>query len=294
MLDLLISLGLWGGIRQLRDVLVIWLDGFVLRRFGLQCPVCLSKHIWKDGHEKRKCRCPVQRYICCECSRRFCINTLAPWYWHKYPSASIIYFLWEILRGESTLSLRKRISFLKRLPSWNTLWRWQKKFGTLLLVSYAKHMPIVSRYRAWQTDEVYLLKKPVIGTIDPQTNQIFLTPEDNTKKETMYRHMRRVVTRWKKKPRGWWTDEHASYPPALSLLPEYVPHGTVKHKTWQFKNCRNQTTNAIENTWRQLRRWLNRKNGLNKLKYRELHIGLFQAAYTNVKTPLQMIELLLR
>lgn len=63
-----------------------------------------------------------------------------------------------------------------------------------------------------------------------------------------------------------WTDGHASYPPAIKKLPEHVPHGTVNHSKWEFKNKRNQTTNAIENTWRQTRRWLNIEEWSEKIR----------------------------
>ena len=206
-MDLLISLGLWGSIRQLRDEITLKLDEWLLRRKGLKCPVCLSKHIWKDGHEKRKNRCPVQRYYCTACGRSFCINTLAPWYWHKYSSASIILFLWNLLGGDSILNLRKLCSFSAKIPTWKTLWNWLQKFGDILMQSYSRVNPKISRYRAWQNDEMYLRDKPIIGTIDPQTNNVFLTPSWYADAKHIFSHIRRVITKWKKTPRGWWTDE---------------------------------------------------------------------------------------
>ncbi len=291
MLDLLISLGLWGGIRQLRDVIVVWLDDSVLRQYGLKCPVCLSKQIWKDGRERRKNRCPVQRYTCKSCNRDFCINTLAPWYWHKYSAASIIVFLWYALSGASILSTRNKCSFSSKLPTWKTLWSWLEKFGTVIFEHTSHLKQGVSRYRAWQNDEMYLMKRPIIGTIDPQSSKIFLTPSWHADKISLCSHMKRVLTRWKKKPRGWWTDEWKAYFPVFEEL--NLTHRTVKHKDWQFKNSQGTTTNAIENIWRQYRRWLFMKNGLKHEAYVDFYTRLFEAKYNVIHNPRIMIELLL-
>lgn len=292
MMDLLISLGLWGCIRQLRDIIVLWLDEEILRRKGLKCPVCLSRQIWKDGHEKRKNRCPVQRYYCVKCGRSFCINTLAPWYWHKYSSASIILFLWYILCGDSILNIRKLCSFSHKIPTWKTLWNWLQKFGNSIIYSYSRIKQKVSRYRAWQNDEMYLKDKPIIGTVDPQTNKVFLTPSWNANIKSMYSHLRRVVTGWSKKPRGWWTDEWQAYPKAFDMLDDELPHGTIKHREWKFKNSKGITTNAIENIWRQFRRWLFRKNGLKHQAYVDFYVDLFEAKYNTINNPRIMIDML--
>lgn len=293
MMDLLISLGLWGGIRQIRDAIVLWLDERILRQRGLKCPVCISKWIWKDGHEKRKNRCPVQRYYCIECGRSFCINTLAPWYWHKYSSASIILFLCYLLSGDSILNARKLCSFSNKTPAWKTLWSWLLKFGDLLIRKSSRVRPEVSRYRAWQTDEMFLCDKPIIGTVDPQTNKIFITPSWHADAKNLYSHLQRVVSKWKKKPRGWWTDEWQAYPKAFNMLDEDLPHGKIKHRDWKFKNSKGITTNAIENVWRQFRRWLFRKNGIKHPAYADFYAGLFEARNNVIHTPLILIEMLL-
>jgi hypothetical protein len=291
MMDLLISLGLWGGIRQLRDAIVLWLDDWTLRQKGLKCPVCLSKWIWKDGHEKRKNRCPVQRYCCVECGKDFCINTLAPWYWHKYSSASIILFLWYMFCGDSILNTRNLCSFAKKIPTWKTLWNWLQKFGGAIIYNSSRIKQKVSRYRAWQNDEMYLKDKPVIGTVDPQTNTIFLTPSWRADTKSLFSHLRRIVAKWKKKPRGWWTDEWQAYEKAFDMLND-VPHGTIKHRNWKFKNAKGITTNAIENIWRQFRRWLFRKNGLKHQAYVDFYVDLFEAKYNVIKNPVIMIDML--
>lgn len=289
MLDLLISLGLWGGIRQLRDAITLKLDEKVLKN-GMKCPVCLSRQVWKDGHEKRKSRCPVQRYYCFACGRSFCINTLAPWYWHKYAPASIILFLWLLLSGESILSTRGKCSFSEKLPCWKTLWGWLLKFGSILILKCSKLPQKCSRYRAWQNDEMYVREKPIIGTVDPQTQTVFLTPSWHADAQALYSHMSRVLSKWKKKPRGWWTDEWRAYFPVLERL--QIPHSTVKHRSYQFKNAEGITTNAIENVWRQLRRWLHRKNGLKHRGYVDFWVKLFEAVYNVIDSPLKMVELL--
>lgn len=292
MLDLLISLGLWGGIKQIRDAIVLWLDEEVLRRKGLKCPVCLSKRIWKGGHEKRKNRCPVQRYYCVECGRSFCINTLAPWYWHKYSSASIMLFLWYIFGGDSILNIRKLCSFSTKIPTWKTLWSWLQKFGDAVVCNCSRIKQKVSRYKAWQTNEMYLRGKPVVGTVDPQTNNIFLTAKWHADNLSLFSHLRRVVSKWKKKPRGWWTDEWQAYPKAFDMLDEELPHRTIKHREWKFKNSKGITTNAIENIWRQFRRWLFRKNGLKHQAYVDFYVDLFEAKYNFIHSPLTIINML--
>ena len=199
-----------------------------------------------------------------------------------------------ILQGETISSLSRKETFDKRSPSWSTIWNWLLTIGTMFLRSYSKQFPKVSRHRAWQTDETFILDEAIIGTVDPQTNQIFLTCSNNTKKETILNHLLRLMTRWNKIPRALWTDGHASYPPALDLISHHIPHGTVNHSQWEFKNKLNQTTNAIENVWRQLKHWLYKRNGLKKPEYLHLHVQLFQASYTQVKTPLQMAKILLQ
>ena len=291
MMDLLISLGLWGGIRQIRDAITLKLDEKVLKSKTLKCPVCLSKRIWKDGHEKRKSRCPIQRYACCSCRRDFCINTLAPWYWHKYSPAAIILFLWMLLSGESILSSRGRCSFSKKAPTWKTLWSWLLKFGSFLIGKCSRLPQKVSRYRAWQNDEMYLRGKPILGTVDPQTKAIFLTPSWHADTKSLYSHMRRAITKWNKKPRGWWTDEWLAYRGAFDMLD--VPHGTIRHRDWKFKNSKGITTNAIENVWRQLRRWLFMKNGLKHQAYVDFYVKLFEVVYNVIDSPARMIDLLL-
>lgn len=292
MMDLLISLGLWGGIKQLRDAIVLKLDGKILRQRGLKCPICLSKWIWKDGHEKRKNRCPVQRYTCVNCGRDFCINTLAPWYWHKYSAASIILFLWYFLCGDSILNIRKVCSFSKKVPAWKTLWDWLQKFASIIIHNSSRIKQEVSRYRAWQSDEMYIVDKLVIGTVDPQTNKIFLTPSWHADTKALFSHIRRTVSKWKKKPRGWWTDEWQAYPNAFDMLDNGLPHNTIKHREWKFKNSKGITTNAIENIWRQFRRWLFRKNGLKHPAYLDLYVDLFEVKYNLINNPLTMIEML--
>lgn len=140
---------------------------------------------------------------------------------------------------------------------------------------------------------MYLRGKPIIGTVDPQTNTVFLTPSWFADSKNLFSHLRRVVTKWKKKPRGWWTDEWKGYPNAFSRLDEDLPHNTVKHKDWQFKNPQGITTNAIENIWRQYRRWLHRKNGLKHLAYVNFYTDLFEAHYNTINNPRILIELLL-
>lgn len=293
MLEFLISLGLLGCVRQIRDVIVLWIDEQILRRKELRCPVCLSKHIWKDGHGKRKNRCPIQRFYCVGCGRSFCTNTLAPWYWCKYSSASIVLFLWYILSGDSILHTREICSFSPKIPTWKTLWSWLLKFGTYIINRYKSITPKVSRYRAWQNDEMYLRNRPIIGTVDPQTNTIFLTTSWRADYKNILSHMSRVVTKWKKKPRGWWTDEWKAYPKAFVLLDEKLPHSTVKHKNWQFKNPQGITTNAIENIWRQYRKWLHRKNGLKHQAYVSFYTDLFETKYNSAKNPMLLVDLLL-
>lgn len=292
MMDLFISLGLWGGIKQLRDILTLWLDECVLRQKGLRCPVCLNKKVWKDGHEKRKNRCPVQRYTCFFCGKDFCINTLAPWYWHKYCAASIILFLWSFFGGDSILNIRKFCSFSKKVPKWETLWSWLQKFSDFIINNYSRIKHEVSRYRAWQNDEMYIKNKPIIGTIDPQTNKIFLTPTWHADTKNLYSHLKRVITKWDKKPRGWWTDEWKAYPEAFLMLDEDLPHKTIKHREWKFKNSKGVTTNAIENCWRQLRRWLHKKNGVKHQGYVDFYVKLFEVKYNIIKNPLIMINML--
>ena len=74
---------------------------------------------------------------------------------------------------------------------------------------------------------MYIMDKPILGTVDPQTKKILLTVENNEKKETMTNHLLRVITRWDEIPRSAWTDGHASYPPAIKKLHGRVPHGKV-------------------------------------------------------------------
>lgn len=151
----------------------------------------------------------------------------------------------------------------------------------------------VSRYRAWQTDEAYIRDKPIVGTVDPQTNKIFLTPGWHANTKSLFSHLSRVVSRWKKKPRGWWTDEWQAYPNAFNMLDENLPHGKIKHRDWKFKNSKGITTNAIENVWRQMRRWLHRKNGLKHQAYVDFYVELFEVKYNEIHNPKIMVDMLI-
>jgi len=71
-----------------------------------------------------------------------------------------------------------------------------------------------------------------------------------------------------------------------------IPHGTIKHRGWKFKNSRGITTNAIENIWRQFKRWLHRKNGLKHCAYVDFYVNLFEAKYNVIKEPLIMIDMM--
>lgn len=292
MLDLLISLGLWGCIKQSRDAISLKLDDLVLRNRTLKCPICLSRQIWKDGHERRKNRCPVQRFTCQDCKKDFCVNTFAPWYRHKYSPPSIILFLWLFLQGESILSCTKKCSFSERFPTWKTLWSWLQKFKEILFLNYSKNKPKVSRHRAWQTDEVYFRRRPVIGTVDPQTNTILLTTSWRANSPSIYKHFKRVTQRWKKKPRSLWSDEWQAYPKAIRLLDETIPHKTVKHRDWQFKKG-HTTTNAIENVWRQYRRWMFRKNGVKHQYYVDDYTKFYEMKHNILNSPLVLVQTIL-
>ena len=78
---------------------------------------------------------------------------------------------------------------------------------------------------------------------------------------------------------------------AFGMLDDF-PHGTIKHSEWKFKNSKGITTNAIENVWRQLRRWLHRKNGLKHCAYVDFYVDLFEAKYNAIKDPVAMISML--
>ena len=122
MLELLKSFGMWDQILQFRDLLSLRLDELVLSQVKLRCTVCRGERVWKGGCGRRKNRCPVQRFRCADCEKKFCSNTFAPWYWCKYHPIVIIMFLWGFQQGESIRSLsnqeclfQKRISLLGSL-----------------------------------------------------------------------------------------------------------------------------------------------------------------------------------
>lgn len=150
----------------------------------------------------------------------------------------------------------------------------------------------VSRYRAWQTDEMFILNRPVIGTVDPHTNTLLLTPAWRVNEESTTKHLRTVLNHWHTNPRGWWTDEWSSYPPAFDNLQANIPHGTVCHAE-QYKSSKGVCTNGIENEWRQFRRWLFRINGLKHQAYVDFYPKLYEAQHNLIETPLDMLMLLL-
>lgn len=270
----------------------MWLDNWVLRTFTLRCPVCLSLNIWKDGHEKRLSRCPIQRFYCIHCNKSFCVNTIAPWYWHKYDPATIIGFLWVKSKfGYGLVECAKHSCLAKHFPTWKTLWSWLQKFGDILVHNAARVKKNVSRYRAWQSDEMYLRNRPIIGTVDPQTGTILLTPSWYADKKTVNRHQRTVLSHWKKVPRGWWTDEHKAYPPSFENLPQQIPHGTVCHAK-EYMSSKRVCTNGIENQWRQFRRWLFRMNGIKHQGYVDFYTLLYEAQRNVLHSPLDMLALM--
>ena len=293
MWQILLAFGLTGLLRQIRDAITVWLDAWVLTNFKLKCPTCLNKHVWKDGHEKRKNRCAVQRFYCRQCSTSFCVNTLAPWYWHKYDPATVVCFLWIKTKfGYPLIECAKLCCFALRLPTWKTLWSWLTKFGNRFVQKAARVRKKVSRYRAWQTDEMFILNRPVIGTVDPQTSTLLFTPAWRVNEESTSKHLRTVLNHWHTSPRGWWTDEWSSYTPAFNNLPVKVPHGTVCHAD-EYMSCKGVCTNGIENEWRQFRRWLFRINGIKHQAYVDFYPKLYEAQHNLVRTPLDMLLLLL-
>lgn len=179
-----------------------------------------------------------------------------------------------------------------RLPTWKTLWSWLEKFGEKLVQKAARVRKKVSCYRAWQNDEAYILNKPIIGTVDPQTGTLLLTPAWYANEESMAKHLRTVLTHWRMKPRGWWTDEWKAYPAAFKDLPVSIPHGTVCHAE-EYRSCKGVCTNGIENEWRQFRRWLFRINGLKHQAYVDFYTKLYEAQHNIINTPLDMLALLL-
>lgn len=292
MLALILTFGLTGLLRQIRDALTVWLDNWILNNIKIRCPSCLSKALWHNGHEKRKNRCPVQKFKCALCGKSCCVNTFAPWYWHKYDPATILGFVWIKSKfGYALVECAKHVCLATKIPVWKTLWNWLQKFGDKIITKVAQVKKKVSRYRAWQSDEMYLRNKPIIGTVDPHTDTILFTPSWYANKENVNRHMRTVISHWNKIPRGWWTDEHKAYPPSFEDLPAYVPHGTVCHEK-EYKSCKNVCTNAIENEWRQFRRWLFRINGIKHQAYVDFYTKLYETQHNVISSPLDILMLL--
>ena len=171
------------------------------------------------------------------------------------------------------------------------MWNWLQKFGEKILYRYGFIKHKVSRYRAWQTDEMYLRNKPIVGTIDPQTGTIFLTPEWHANQEKLFSHTRKVIHQWKMQPRGWWTDEWKAYFPVFKKLE--IPHHTIKHRDYKFKNSRGTTTNAIENNWRQFRSWMWKRNGIKHQAYVDFYAKIYEAKHNTIKNPQILINLLI-
>ena len=291
-IQLILSFGLFGLLRQIRDSLTAWLDNWVLRTFRVRCPRCLYTKLWRDGHERRKNRCPIQKFKCTSCGKKCCVNTFAPWYWHKYDAATILGFLWVKNKfGYGLIECAKHVCLTSRLPTWKTLWSWLQKFGVTIVHNAARVKKKVSRYRAWQSDEMYIRNRPIIGTVDPHTNTILFTPAWYANKETINQHQRTVLSHWRTTPRGWWTDEHKAYPPSFENLPQQIPHGTVCHAK-QYRSSRGVCTNAIENQWRQYRRWLFRINGINNQAYVAFYTSLYEMQRNVLNAPLDMLQLL--
>lgn len=234
----------------------------------------------------------MQRFFCPECKKSFCVNTFAPWYCCKFDPATIIGFLWiKTAFGYGLLECAKHSCLASRFPTWKTLWSWLQKFGEKIIIATAKVKKNISRYRSWQTDEMYIRDRPIIGTVDPHTNTIHFTPSWFANEEAMTKHMRTVLGHWKKIPRGWWTDEHKAYPPAFRNLPEKIPHGTVCHSK-EYESSRGVCTNAIENQWRQYRRWLFRMNGIKHQGYVDFYTKLYEAQRNAIKSPLGILQLM--
>lgn len=289
---LLLSFGLLGLLRQVRDAITCWLDRWVLQNRRTRCPRCLSPKLWRDGHDKRLMRCPVQRFVCAACGKSCCINTFAPWYWHKYDPSTILGFLWcKTKLGYGLIEAARHASLSVRFPTWKTLWSWLQKFGTTIVEKAGLIQKRVRRYRAWQTDEAYVRNMPIFGTVDPQTNTILFTPRWRADEKNMEQHLRTVLHHWKKRPRGWWTDEHKSHAPAFDKLPVAVPHGMVCHAE-EYRSSKGVCTNAIENQWRQYRRWLFRINGIKHQAYVPFYTKLYEAQRNSINNPLVLLSLL--
>ena len=298
--EMMRSFGMGGLLNTLmKDNFIRVLDEMVLRIIPLRCVACNTDRVWKDGHGPRKNRIPVQRFECPKCRKKFCINTLTPWYRMKYPAATIILFVWAFLRGETINSLYEEVVFDGRNPSWSTIWRWTLKFGDLLIKNYGRCFVEVSKYRSWQGDETFFkiggIKRFIIGTICPQTKKIFFTipPKTDPDHKDVVDHLSKLMEKWQKVPKGYITDSSNIYPLAFSKIDEHIPHGTVNHTKYEFMNSKGQTTNAIENVWRQLKRYLYKKNGLKKTEHFEFHCKIFEITNNTIKNPFQMAEILL-
>lgn len=289
-LELILSFGLTGLLRQIRDALTVWLDQWVLSNFKIRCPRCLKTRIWNDGHEKRKSRCAVQKFECPNCGKKFCINTFAPWYWHKYDPATIVGFLWVKNKfGYGLIECAKHACLAIHIPTWKTLWSWFQKFESKLIQKAARRKKKVSRYKAWKSDEMFILNRPVIGTLDPQTSTLLLTPSWYRDKKSCEKHIKSVVSHWGVKPRGWWTDEAKGYKAFEELG---LPHKAVNHSE-EYVTCEGVNTQAIENEWRQFRRWLFRINGIKHQAYVDFYPKVYETQHNVIKSPMDMLVLLL-
>ncbi len=132
------------------------------------CIFCNSSNIVKDGLRHNK-RGNIQKYHCRECNRYFTIN-LGFERMHATPqvitSALQLYFT-----GESFRNVQKFLKLQGVNINHNTIYRWIKKYVTLMKVYLEKITPNVSD--AWRADELYVKvrgnPKYLFALMDDQT-----------------------------------------------------------------------------------------------------------------------------
>jgi transposase-like protein len=118
------------------------------------CIHCNSSNIVKDGLRHNK-HGDIQKYNCRECNRYFTINLgfermcATP---QTITSALQLYFT-----GESFRNVQKFLRLQEVIVNHNTVYRWIKKYVTLMQTYLEKITPNVSD--AWRADELYVKVK---------------------------------------------------------------------------------------------------------------------------------------
>lgn len=302
-LDGIINLSLvFPWFKRLIDNLVDYYRFLLLKGKHLHCPVCLSLHVVKNGHNPRMFGSHIQNYLCRNCNKQFCENIFHRFYRYKYPLCFILLAL-DLKRKGNAITQIVEYLFVPSFnfflqPCYTTVTRWIRKFGRIAIEAVSKIKLTAGRRKHWEIDEEYdsrivktretgkyvrhgKKKAGTFGVFDSHTKLISVEPFDFELNKRARSTILRTETRWQTKPRSIWRDGFNGYDALLEDL--NIPYGTVIHSK-EYVSKKGHHDNGIEREWSAKRVWINPCRGFATLDGRAFYDKFYEMS-RNFFTP---------